>query len=190
MEDETKELYREIARLQLRCQRAESKRAKAEARATEAEEQAGWYQPSGHMKDPWGNGTLPVPRMQMHYLPRTDSSYPFTAVVALIYRHRLGHVVVQPLSSTNVGGDPEMKLYAPEYELYDPFRDGVHLRSNAVNLKLPCYKVNGDMIQKIEPDFVNYVAKDIKEPIGEPAFRMKDIKFPPVAMLKVNRGDF
>lgn len=147
----------EIGRLHMELKETQDELEAARARLEKAE---GPFQMrhSAYLKDPWGGGKLPVPRLQFHYEP-IQGWAEFAVYYSLVYRHRLGHIHVVPLGITNIGPgtDKGGPFNGTKWEtlLYDPFRDGVHIRSDRNHLKLPAFKVYQDTVEEIvdfEPD--------------------------------------
>lgn len=95
---------------------------------------------------------LPVPRLQMRFEGET---YETVITYELVYRHALDGVgngpkfVYIPLGiTTRRGGNSK----APADFLKMPFRDGVHLQSDARQLKLPAYAVYEGKAYKIDTE--------------------------------------
>lgn len=150
----------EIGRLHMELKETQDELSDAQTRLEEAE---GAYQMrhSGYKKDPWGSGKLPVPRLQFHYEKlEPGEGYDWAVIYSLVFMHRLGHIHAVPLGITKVGGGerydgPLEGKMGGGTQLYDPFRDGIHIRSDRNHLNLPAFKVHGDRIEEIvdfDPD--------------------------------------
>jgi len=90
---------------------------------------------------------LPVPRLEIRWR-RGDWSW--LATYALVYRHLLGYVVVQPLGITKSnGGPPGPPIYSGKVDT--PYRDGAHIRHEMQTLNLPGYAICEGTVTKLEP---------------------------------------
>lgn len=107
---------------------------------------------------------LPVPRLQIRYVPLTEDWYSYMAVYELVYRHFLGRAEIGhsddpdllaiPLSTTRInggGGRPPIR----DGKIDLPFRDGTHIVSDADHLKLPMFVLCGDVVQPVESRELN-----------------------------------
>lgn len=90
---------------------------------------------------------LPVPRLEIRW---RRSDWWWSATYALVYRHLLGQVVIQPLGITRLhGGPPGQPIYNGKVDT--PYRDGVHIRHEMRTLKLPGYAVCEGLVTELEP---------------------------------------
>lgn len=102
---------------------------------------------------------LPVPRLEMRYVAtgtEVNPWYNYEACYNMVHRHFQGHLMSIPLGQTRISGGngagPHHYEADDQWEL--PFRDGAHIRHDAVDLNLPAFVV-------IEPDGVKFSEKII-----------------------------
>lgn len=84
------------------------------------------------------NMDLPIPRLEMRWVPLEESGYNWAALYRLVYRHFLGHICFIPFGHTRRGGTTE-PMTMESLDL--PFRDGAHLKSDAQQLNLPAFVI-------------------------------------------------
>lgn len=107
---------------------------------------------------------LPVPRLQLRYVPSKDFGwYSYEVVYELVYRHFLGRarigssgdpdLLAIPLGHTRVNGSGLSPRQAtpPVLPYALPFRDGKHIVSDAEHLRLPMFALIEDKATPIEP---------------------------------------
>ncbi len=111
--------------------------------------------------------SLPVPRLQLRCAPLgknndgEDDWYNYMVVYEMVYQHYtglMGHtreeraeLIAVPFSYTRIGaGINRAPIYDGKIDL--PRRDGIHIRFDAANLKLPMFIICGDVVQAIEPE--------------------------------------
>lgn len=98
---------------------------------------------------------LPVPRLQIKLTKESESKYRW--FYSLVYRHAMGSLSSVPMGETvSTGRHSFFKFETVEDAHREiPYRDGVHIRRDAAQLKLPAYAVfQGKAIQlePIEPE--------------------------------------
>lgn len=92
---------------------------------------------------------LPVPRLQITYetIDRDNDGYTAKWLYSLIYKHTLGDVIQIPLGCTRTDGYGEKLPRVGEL----PYRDGVHIRRDMIQLNLPAYSIVNGEYQKLDP---------------------------------------
>lgn len=91
--------------------------------------------------------TLPVPRLEI--VLDDVAAYNRTWIYRMIYRHLLDHCVAVPLGRTTQSGGGTIAI--ENFESHVPFRDGVHIRSDAKQFGWPMYAVCGDRVVELFP---------------------------------------
>jgi len=93
---------------------------------------------------------LPVPRLEIK-LTVDDDGFKKTWDYGLIYRHTIGNLIFIPIGGTKLsGGYAITESEFNEESIYNelPFRDGVHIRRDMIQLNLPAFAVfNGKAIK-------------------------------------------
>lgn len=89
------------------------------------------------------NMGLPVPRLEIryHHMPGEGMG----AHYSLVYEHFLGHLAQIPLGLTICGGT---RTSEPGY-VDLPFREGAHIISDMLELRLPGYLINGATVKSV-----------------------------------------
>ena len=91
---------------------------------------------------------LPVPRLEMRWHQESDDGYLQRYDYALIYRHTLGHLVAVPLGQTKTqGGNGKPPIY--NGKLHTPFRDGVHICNDSLQLGIPAFCIVDGKIARV-----------------------------------------
>lgn len=91
---------------------------------------------------------LPVPRLEMRWEQLSDDGYIQRWSYCLIYRHTLGHLIAVPLGETRTqGGRGEPPIHAGK--LQTPFRDGVHICNDTMQLGIPAFGICASVIVKL-----------------------------------------
>ncbi len=104
---------------------------------------AGWSLPRS-VED--ARPELPLPRLEMEWLPRSPGDWgAYKVEYRLVYRHLCDHVVVIPLGLTRVeGGGQSPFARGADAEKALPFRDGAHIIHDSAHLALPAYALTPD----------------------------------------------
>ena len=88
---------------------------------------------------------LPVPRLEI----RCDSpgEYSHSCLYSMVYRHLLGHIIRVPLGQTVMNGSYARGVTDLAWHM--PYREGAHIKSDAVQFGLPAFVVMDGKIQEI-----------------------------------------
>lgn len=112
---------------------------------------------------------LPVPRLQIEWHPHEDDEgHNWRGAYSLVYKHFQGELVEIHLGET-LSKSTESYLVRDEHRqewthtdwesackigeilVRTPFRDGVHMRHDSAQLRLPAYAICGDVCEYIPP---------------------------------------
>lgn len=94
---------------------------------------------------------LPVPRLQLEAIQFGSHWYSYEWRYDLIYKHLTGIYVTVPLGYTLMnGGQSIAPINYETGEIYLPFRDGAHIRSDMEQLHLPAFAIIDGKIMEIK----------------------------------------
>lgn len=118
------------------------------------------------------NGGLPLPRIEMRFEKEHESSV--RAIYGLVKKHYLGHIEFIPISQTTMGGTAQREIEVVKSAIikndsdtinnYLPFRDGVHVKYDAMSLQLPIYVRCEELVYefKINENDRDFILKNIE----------------------------
>ncbi len=111
--------------------------------------EAGWTM---HVQLP-KEQALPVPRLELVWEPRGRGDMPWYTRIAkyrLVYRAFWDDVLAVPMGQTKVsGGRGTEPPIGSNGEIDMPFREGAHICHDMEVLKLPGFRICGDVVQDI-----------------------------------------
>lgn len=148
-----------LARLETALQAKEEECAQLKRDVETAEEAQEWTAHETFKND---DSCLPVPRLEMvwwpYYSQRLERTtwQTFEVRYALVYKHVTGNFVRVPLGVTKTsGGDDTKPLEKDKHGRQiprTPFREGVHIKNEAQQLKLPAFYILDGEVWRLDGD--------------------------------------
>ena len=140
-------------RLQELLDQKDEELEKLQSKVWKLEEQAErdhlWTQ---HLSDETADeGGLPVPRLEIVWHDRGSKhrGYRWLIRYDLVKYHLVGEINRIPMGSTQ--SDSTRPPITPDGEVDLPFRDGAHIKFDALELGLPAFAIYGDSVTELDP---------------------------------------
>jgi hypothetical protein len=93
---------------------------------------------------------IDLPRLQIRCEHEEGNYYQQVWYYELVYRHFTGSIEKVPFSHTECRGGNGLQPIDKNGKLELPFRDGAHIKHDAVHMNLPAYAICDDIVEKLD----------------------------------------